>query len=301
MKLTQFMATIMPSFTKDTLVEEFEDVQKQLNTINIPLFEGAMKNLSKYHFKSSFAEKMEDSLFENVKIKRYPNFIGGFLEVCKRMRDQLPIIEKLIDEHFELDISSHAMTLQRINVLQYIPVMNFILRYQRAFMNYGVSLEVNAESDSSTPVFDLIPADRDWLERHREAFVESLGVVYNRGANLEKVFENMPDMNVDPSNVKVVEQTQGSKADPLGMGFIPLIINPIFHFRKMVMNYQVERYHLARAEHDMLQRKLYNLRLISEGRNDAKMQKEIRYTEEQRVRPLAQKLQKWEKDYVHSA
>lgn len=295
------MATIMPSFTKDTLVEEFEDVQKQLNTINIPLFEGAMKNLSKYHFKSSFAEKMEDSLFENVKIKRYPNFIGGFLEVCKRMRDQLPIIEKLIDEHFELDISSHAMTLQRINVLQYIPVMNFILRYQRAFMNYGVSLEVNAESDSSTPVFDLIPADRDWLERHREAFVESLGVVYNRGANLEKVFENMPDMNVDPSNVKVVEQTQGSKADPLGMGFIPLIINPIFHFRKMVMNYQVERYHLARAEHDMLQRKLYNLRLISEGRNDAKMQKEIRYTEEQRVRPLAQKLQKWEKDYVHSA
>ena len=67
------------------------------------------------------------------------------------------------------------------------------------------------------------------------------------------------------------------------------------------MNYQVERYHLATAERDMLQRKVYNLRLIAEGRNDAKIQKEIRYTEEQRVRPLSQKIQKWEQEYVHSA
>ena len=43
MKLTQFMATLMPSFTKDTILEEFEDVQKQINQINIPLFEKAMK------------------------------------------------------------------------------------------------------------------------------------------------------------------------------------------------------------------------------------------------------------------
>lgn len=295
------MATMMPTFTKDTLVEEFEDVQKQLNTMNIPLLEGSLKYLSKYHFKSTLAEKMETSLFDGVKVKRHPNFMGGFLEICKRMRDQLPIIERLIDEHFELDISAHAMSLQRVNILQYLPVMNFILRYQRAFLNYAIGLDVNTESEGAGPVYDLIPADRDWLERHREAFVDSVMVVYNRGANLEKVFEEMPDMGIDPTNAKVVEQTQGSKADPLGMGFIPLIINPIFHFRKMVMNYQVERYHLAKAEHDMLQRKLYNLRMIAEGRNDAKMQKEIRYTEEQRVRPLAQKIQKLEKDYVHSA
>lgn len=301
MKITQFMATLAPSFTKDTLLEEYEDVQKQLNQINLPLLEGAMKNLSRFHFKSSLAEKMEESLFDGIKVKRYPNFIGGFTEVCKRMRDQMPVIERLIDEHFELDISSHAMTIQRINILQYVPVMSFTLRYMRAFMNYAVSLEVNASSDSPEPVFDLIPADRDWLARHREAFIDSVSVVYKRGANLEKVFEAMPDINIDPSNAKIVEQTQGGVADPLGMGFIPLIINPIFHFRKMVMNYQVERYHLAKAEHDMLQRKLHNLRMISEGRNDAKTQRDIRYTEEQRVRPLAQKIQKWEAEYVHSA
>lgn len=301
MQLNQFMATLMPSFTKDTVLEEFEDVQKQINNINLPLFEKALKDLSRYKFRSDLAERMDESLYDNVKVKRFPNFIGAFNDIVKRMRDQLPILEKLIDDHFELDISSSAMTLHRINILQYIPVMSFVLRYQRAFLNYAVSMEVNAESESAEPIFDLIPADREWLARHRNAFVDSVAVVYNRGANLEKTFEALPDMSIDPQNAKTVEQTKASVIDPLGMNFIPLTINPIFHFRKMVVNYQVERYQLAKAEYDMLQRKIYNLRIISEGRNDAKLQREIKYTEEQRVRPLAQKIQKWEQDYVANA
>ena len=295
------MATLMPSFTKDTILEEFEDVQKQINTINIPLFEKALKDLARYKFRSDLAMNMEESLTLGVKVKRYPNFIGAFLDVCKRMRDQLPVLERLIDDYFELDVSVNSMTLHRINILQYIPVMSFVLRYQRSFLNYAVSMEVNAESESAEPIFDLIPADRNWLSRNRNAFIDSTTVVYNRGTNLEKVFNDLPDMSVDPANAKIVEQTKGNSIDPLGLNFIPLSINPIFHFRKMVVNYQVERYQLAKAEYDMLQRKLYNLRMINEGRNDAKLQREIRYTEEQRVRPLAQKLQKWEQEYVTDA
>lgn len=301
MNLQQFMATLMPSFTKDTILEEFEDVQKQVNQLNLPLFEKALKDLSRHEFRSELADKMAVSLFENVKVKRYPNFLGGFLDVTKRMRDQLPVLERLIDDHFELDISANAMNLQRINLLQYIPIMSFVCRYMRAFTNYAISMEVNFLSDSPEPVFDLIPADRDWLSRNRNAFVDSVAIIHHRGANIEKVFESLPDVSVDPQNVKVVEQTQGGKADPMGLNFIPLAINPIFHFRKMVMNYQVERYHLAKAEYDMLQRKVYNLKIISEGRNDAKLQKEIRYTEENRVRPLNQKIQKWEQEYIHGA
>lgn len=301
MKLTQFMATLMPSFTKDTILEEFEDVQKQINQINIPLFEKAMKELSRHKFASELADNMGVSLFDNLKIKRYPNFLGGFLDVTKTMQEQLPVLERLIEDHFELDVSAHAMNLHRINILQYVPVMNFVCRYMRAFTNYAISLEINHLADSPEPVFDLIPADRDWLSRHRATFLDSLAIVKRRGENLEKVFNDLPDMAIDPQNAKIVEQTQGGRADPMGLGFIPLAINPIFHVRKMIMNIQVERYHLAKAEYDVLQRKVYNLKLINDGRNDAKLQKEIRYTEEQRLRPLNQKIQKWEQDYIHGA
>lgn len=301
MKLTQFMATLMPSFTKDTVLEEFEDVQKQINQINLPLFERAMKELSRHEFSSELADRMKESLQDGLKLKPAKNFLGYFLELTKTMQEQLPVIEKLIEEHFELDVSAHAMTLHRINLLQYVPIMNFVCRYMRAFTNYSISLEINHLSDSPEPVFDLIPADRDWLARHRTTFIDSLGIVKRRSDNLEKVFAELPDMAIDPANAKIVEQTQGGMADPLGMGFIPLTINPIFHVRKMIMNIQVERYHLAKAEYDVLQRKVYNLKLINEGRNDAKIQREIRYTEEQRLRPLNQKIQKWEQDYIHAS
>ncbi len=301
MKLTPFIASLMPTFTKDTLEVEFEELQKLINNINIPFLEGGVKNLGKYDFGTTFAEKMEDQLHDYVKMKKFPNFLGYFLEICKRIRDQFPIIQRMVDEYFETDISVHAMTLQRVNLLQYIPVLTFIARYIRTFTNYALGLEINSASESETETFELIPAERDWIEANRQAFLDSVEMVIHRGDKLEKIFEALPDISIDPSNTKLVEQSQGFKADPMGFGIIPLSINPFFWTGKWVIDYQAERYHLAKDELEMLERKLYNLKMINDGRNDAKMQRDIKYIEEKRVKPLKEKIMDWEREYVHSS
>lgn len=301
MKLTPFLAALMPTFTKDTLEEEFEELQKMVNQINIPFLESGFKQLGRYDFQTEFTEKMETQLTDYVKMKKFPNFIGFFLEICKRIRDQFPVMQRMIDEYFETDITVHAMNLQRINLLQYIPILTFVARYIRTFTNYAVGLEINLASDSSEATYDLIPAERDWMDAHRQAFLDSVDLVIHRGSKMEKIFEQLPEVMVDPSNSKLVEQSQGIKADPMGFGVIPLAINPFFWVGKWVVNYQTERYHLAKEEYAMLERKLYNLKMINEGRNDAKMQRDIKYLEERRINPLKEKIADWEQEYVNNA
>lgn len=301
MKLSVFMSALMPTFTKDSLDTEIEELQKNVNQLNIPYLEKAVKQVGRYEFQSTFAESLEEALTERVKVKKHVNFLGLFLEICKVMRDQLPVLERLVDDYFENDISVHNMNLQRVNLLQYIPTMNFICTYMRYFSSYAIGLEINHTSQSSAAVFDLKPADRDWLARHRQSFLDSVQVVYHRGRNLEKVFESIPDVSIDPSNAQLVETNLAAKGDPLGLNVIPLCVNPIFFIRKVVANYQITRYNAAKEEVAMLERKIYNLRMINEGRNDAKMQAQIAYDEDVRLTPLKQQIQEWEDKYVNYA
>lgn len=299
MKITPFLASLMPTFTKDTLEIEFEELQRLINQINIPFLESGVKNLGKYTFNSQFTDKLETQLTDYVKMKKFPNFLGFFLEICKRIRDQFPVIQRMVDEYFETDISVHAMNLQRVNLLQYIPLLMFVGRYIRSFTNYALGLEINAVTESNEQTYELIPSERNWIDANRQTFLDSVEMVIHRGDKLEKIFEKLPEISLDPTNSKVVEQTQGFKADPMGFGIIPLQINPFFWAGKWVIDYQTERFHLAKEELAMLERKLYNLKIINEGRNDAKMQRDIKYLEEVRVNPLKEKIHDWEQEYVN--
>lgn len=297
MKITDFMATIMPSFSREHVEDEVESLKQEVNDINIPIFEGGFKLLGKDKMTSDVANDMGETLYKGIGLKNYPNFIGGFLEINKKIRDQLPVVERWVRDKFGEDISKHAMDPLKYNVLQLIPVMGFVARYCRMFYNVAISIECNIKSDSPEPVFDIIPYQRDWLAKHLTSFIDSVRLIMKRAGDLDKIFENLPDIVIDPRNAGVVQQTQGNLTDPLNFGIIPLSINPIFLIRKIHMNYQADRYHLAKEELRMLERKVYNLKQMNEGRNDAKLQREIRYTEEKRIIPLAKKIADWEEEY----
>lgn len=301
MQLSKFIEMLAPTFTRDDLETEFEELSKVINNINYPFLNGVIKELGKYDFSTTFTENLEDSFQNDLKMKRSFNFLGYFLEITKEQRDQLPMIQKLMDEHFEdVDFSSHNLTLQKVNTLQYIPIMMFVSRFIRTFSNYALGLEINAKSEGE-PVYELIPAERDWLDSNRTAFLDSVRVIMRRSTNIEKTFEGLPDLAVSPSNAKVIEHTQAGKADPLALGIIPLAINPFFWIGKKVVDYQTTRYHLAVDEYKMLERKAYNLKLIARDRNDAGLQKQIKYLEENRINPLKQKIAQWEEEYVNNA
>lgn len=109
MKITDFMATIMPSFSREHVEDEVESLKQEVNDINIPIFEGGFKLLGKDKMTSDVANDMGETLYKGIGLKNYPNFIGGFLEINKKIRDQLPVVERWVRDKFGEDISKHAV------------------------------------------------------------------------------------------------------------------------------------------------------------------------------------------------
>lgn len=300
MELQRFMATLMPTFTRNDVLDELKAVEESIDNF-LPILKSAQRKLSRYVFDHQFIERLEERLISEVKLKRQPNFMMMFLELTEKMKSQIPVIEDLVMEKFESDVTVHAMNLHRINVLQYIPIMLFTIQYMRSFTNIALSIDINHKSDAETAVYEIIEADTTWLSTNRSTFIDAARVVNRRSDDLEKVFADLPEMDVDPHNVKVVEATKHVATDPMAMGIIPISINPFFHFQKIIVEFQVQRYHSMQEECKMLERKVYNLQLINDGKNDPKLQKEIKYIEENRLRPLKQKLQDMERKYVSNA
>jgi hypothetical protein len=82
---------------------------------------------------------------------------------------------------------------------------------------------------------------------------------------------------------------------PAVSGFIG---NPIYHLRLVVAEWQAERYKANRERKQLLEIKLLNLKLASEGKNDPKLDKEIEYIQN-RIETIEYKLIKMERDVEH--
>lgn len=304
MNLSPFIASLMPSMSKATIEDEF-DALREIHAKTSTFMERAYNNIGKHNFKSSPANRMLESL-DNRRLGKQKsfsgftknlNFIGYFNNLMAAIGKQLPIIESMVDKYFEEDNSVHALNLQRINFLQYVPILTFIVSYARSYTNYAISIELNILSNNE--VFEIYPAESNWINKNFSVFIEAVEACIRRSGDIEKIFEELPDLLVSKDNAKTVSSTIGSKGDPMGLGFIPVPINPFYYAGQFLSNYQAERYHLANEELKMLERKVHNLKIINEGRNDAKIQKEIAYTEDTRIRPLREKVAKMEEEYVN--
>lgn len=85
--------------------------------------------------------------------------------------------------------------------------------------------------------------------------------------------------------------------DPYHFGLIPIKMNPIYHIRMAIAEWQVARYNAAIEEKRALEYRLLALKASSDGKKDAKLEEAIEYSEA-RLAKLNYKLATMEEDYA---
>lgn len=299
MKLNSFITTLLPSFTKEMLREDLECLRKEFRESTLPPYELAQKEFGKYKFKAKWVENFQAELKRDVSHISFNNFINPVLAALKLIEDRLPMLERMVDKYYEEDIVKDAMNLKRFNTLHYLEAVSYFLRYSRRLLNMAFALEINTLSeDISDTMENITPFDLQWLNKGRSSYFQILQIILDKKVDFEKAVDALPDINVNVNNAKVVETTKGRDADPLGLGLIPLVLNPIYHIGMAVAEWQVSRLRAAQEEQEILKVRVYNLKLLQQGKNDAKLQNEIRYIEEKRLAPLQKKIAQMEKDYA---
>lgn len=298
MSLFNVLKNMKEGFPKNQIVDDLNVLRQDISAHTLPMFQTAEKDFATRVFKSKWSESFHKNFKNEVRKVNSKNFIVPTVTVLEKIVERIDLLEKLAEEHFNDDISIHAMSIKRLNILSYIEACTFFCTYARRLLTTTFAIEINTASDDVTSELeDILPVNLEWLQRRRDSFFLVFDILLNGKGDLAKVMEDLPEINVNPTNIKAVEAVN-KNLDPFGFGFIPVVLNPAYHIGVFVAEWQVERLNTARAEKDVLEVQCLNLKMLDENKNDAKLQKSIKYIEDNRLKPLYKKIAKMEEKYA---
>lgn len=292
MNIGKYVASLLPSFEKSRIEEDIRIQREELSENTIPPYASAAEWFEVDGF-SSRENKDYDKLFtRSVEVDRkirgnYITVVHGALE---RALESVQMIEEGLDKHFGRDVAAGGMTYTRANILRYLEVVSFGTRYARKLLLWTLHNEKSAAGRRIGDPFTK--AEEKWLQENRRAFFQAVRVMAHQAKDIRAILTNIPDMVVVPEEIEIAKETVGlAKIDPLKMNLIPTWANPVYHVRMAVAEWQVARYKAAQEEKRMLEYRLLALKELREGKEDAKLEQQIEYTEN-RVKKLNHRMAK---------
>lgn len=279
MQFTKYLGSLLPSFSRDQLNEDLDTVADELRAHVIPPYKTAAKEFGSDKFFSADAQAADEVFNKRLDYKYKGNHISGILQSLENADSQINVVQAMIDEQFAIDITQAGLNTLRVNILQLVEIMSFTTRYARRHLNYLLVCE-SAHYTGKDVKDSFSTGELDWLKAGRDAFITGLNILSLPAKEIETKFKEIPNVLVNPESIETTQNLLGkNKTDPFGMRFIPLVLNPIYHVRIRVAEYQAAKYREAQEERGIIELRLLLLKEQRDGKENAKIEKQIEYNE----------------------
>lgn len=298
MDFKQYIKSLLPTFSKSQLSEDLDCIAEELNEHALPCYKQTVDAIGSKPLASPEGRDNDELFKKRLSAKTHSNHLKSINEILLTSKEHVESLQMFIDDKFALDINSAGLDMLRINILQMTEILSFATRYARRHLNYMVSCEVAHYSGQSIEE-QFSEGERDWLRGARSSFIAALNILATPSSDLQKKFEKIPDVLVTSDTVDATLNVVGkTEADPLELRFVPLSLNPIYHIRMRISDWQATRYKEAQEERRSIELRLLLLRDAEGGRDNAKIERQIEYQEERRAK-LTYQLNKMEEKYVN--
>lgn len=302
MKADQFFKSLLPSFSKDTVLEDCRVTRGEIVDTVQPAYRQAADLMKNAKFKSAEVLALAKQ-FSSLAHRTQGNIVVTIDKAIPVVLSTLDEVEGMIQANCADEIAAGGMTFLRANLLQLVECAGFFAKYARQLLIYiqiHESAQFIQETDEQYDAVKdhLVPADIAYIQDNFQNFVMAFNALTSGGADLRKKLDAVPDVVMTDDNVHTLPHTAGAtKIDPLKLGFIAAWLNPIYHIRIAIADWQFERYKLAQAELQLLQMRNLNYQRLAAGQPpNAKLQKDIEYNE-RRIADLRAKIAKMERNH----
>lgn len=297
MNIEKFVKSLLPTLEMDKVRDDLANSLKMLRTATIPALKQADLAFKAHDFKSEVYKDYWDTYCNGEgNPSRSKNLVAVMLAGCVNMETALVAVETMMDELFVSDSEAIGLTYRKANAIQLIAAGSFVAKYARkALLHVFVAESAEFKDSGVDSISESIPpAELEWLKANMVNFFIILRNLARAGEDLKKRLIAVPDVTVTQSNVSIASAVHGEKnLDPLNMGFIPVMLNPIYHVRMLWVEYLANSYHAAKEELMLIQLRKLNLERLQDGKPDARIQKEI-VALEGRISKLNQKIESLE-------
>lgn len=299
MQISKFLASLLPTFSKSDLRKDLDNIADELLNDTLPPYRTAVDVFSGQKFASKDVEAFAKEFKSRVKIQYSGNYIQVINFVLGRIEENLPTIQNLVEKNYSEDGFREAMSFLRINLLQYVEAVGFAVHYSRMLLRWTLNAETAATDDQHAHYIEsMAKPELDMLFKRKDAFFDVLVILARPKAEVVESFKEIPDSIATQDNIEIVNSVAGhSRTDPFRFGMIPYWMNPIYHVRMAVAEWQASRYNAAKEERKMLEMKLLNLRQVQAGTPDAALQQQIEYNGD-RLKKINAKISEMEEEYL---
>jgi hypothetical protein len=299
MRLPIWLSTLLPTFAKSRVLDDIVSTRKELATNTVPGLKNAALTYSKHKFKDAWVQGIEQKFSTRYKARYKGSFITPLSEIAENSLRILEIAEKLVSTKFEQDIVRDAMRLLTANTIQLVEAIEFFAQYSLRLTLVATNLEVIATSQYA----DIASADgptageMKWLEANFNSFMAAVDTLSMEPEDVERKLDGIPDVVISPDTAGRVEATMDfAKTDPLRLNLISARFNLIYRARLAVAEWQETRLQAAIETKRLLEFRLLQLQHAADGKEDARLQRQIEYTQE-RLEKIKYKLMKEGMDY----
>lgn len=294
MNFLSYIKSLVPTFTKNKVIESCELTQDSIKEHTLPAYTAAADL-----FKGTKFESKMISGFQRHYTSEVDNNKAGMIASIKgALENSLLILDAIKEESVttysenEINIS---LTYLKTTILKIVEACEFANVYSRRLLNY-IYIEESSALDGSDDN-KMSAAEIKWLDDNFLDFCLSIKVMKYDVKTIRQGLLQLPDANITELTEKTFISTLGAnKLDPFQLRFISVRANPIYFFGMMLASYQADKYKAAKSELELLQLRKLNLQKRQEKAPDAKLEREIAYMQN-RVTSLNYKLSQLEKDY----
>lgn len=292
MEIKKYLDSMLPMFTRQRIFEDIEIVQASLNENTLPVYREYAKLMGKGSFKSDLCTEYDERFSKRFEGKQNGNLIGTIAKVLEELSDKIDVVQGMVEKSFADDVTRNAMTILRINVMQFLDTISYTVNYARRLLITLVSFEVNAYNPQIS--VEILDGELKWLEDNFATFCSCLNILDTKTDKIQETLNEIPDVAVNPDTVNnVIAMVGNDRVDPMRLGFIPVMLNPAYHIGMRIAEWQAARYDAACNEREVLQFRLLQLKLAQQDRNDAGLERKIKVTQD-RVDKLNFKIAKME-------
>jgi hypothetical protein len=305
MKIIDFFKSLLPNFAKQTVLEDIRTTKLILNAVTMPAYQDALRAFGGRKFANEGLQKDWEVYRRNVKGAAGSNTVIAIEKSFKDLLATLDLVETLVEKDYNEDIEGAGITYYKAAVLQMIESISFAVDFANKYLNYIYVVEA-AELKEDEEVAELaeqvsaaiVPAEVRFLRDRFIDFCTVMDTLSKPTAKIKADFEEIPDVTITANGDRTMQQTIGiTKLDPFRHGFVPLAMNPIYHIRMRIADYQHYRYERAKADKDMLELRKLKLERDQSGKPDPAIEKQIEYTQK-RIDDLSMQIRKVEEQYA---
>lgn len=283
MKLLDFVKSLVPHVTKNTIQEDLRVTLKELDTVVLPSFKAASDYLSVNKPDNRNYNTLTSDLkraLNGVKARR--RGADPITEVYYRLlnvRENVENVSKKIDAALSQDVVTSGIEADKAAYIRSAGAISFISRFSLDFLSVVYAYEADEKGGESHLKKPVIL----YVERHIRDFGILLKGYGCDSSEFDKTIRRIPPVLIGSGSTNLAAMVQDSvDRDEIEAGLMPgFIYNPIYHLRLPIAEWQMKRYEAAKEKKKALEIRLLNYQYQQENNEDtpANLDKEIQYNQ----------------------